>query len=309
MADRVARLLDSYVTFLVLGLVVGAAVAPVAMQAAAAPEGTIAVVPIEGGIDGQTAQRVGAMLRAAREDPSVKAVVIVANSGGGTAAASEALYLQVKRTAREMPVVASIDAIAASGAYYAVLPADRIYAKPSSAVGSVGVLAPSPNPAEPNEIITATGPNKLSGVDEREHKYNIERLQEAFLGAVMAQRGGKLSIPRSEVAEARIWVGIEASQNGLVDDIGGRQAAIQRAAKKAGLGDYRVAVLRPDNATYQFVSRSAYLASTAEDKRMISPWRYTGEGQSTVYLMMPASFFEIEDGGTQSDGEVPDGSS
>lgn len=301
MADRVARILNSYVTFLLVGVVVGAAVAPVALQAAALPDGTVAVVPIEGSIDGETANQVSAMLEQARQDPDVKAVVLVVNSGGGTAAGSEAMYLQVKRTARQMPVVASIDAIAASGAYYAVLPSEHIYAVPSSAVGSVGVLAPNPSPAEPNDLITATGPNKLSGVDDREHKYNLERLQEAFLGAVMANRGDELTIERRTIAQARIWVGIEAAQNGLVDEIGGRQAAIQRAARKAGLDDYRVKVLRPQNASYQFVSRSAYLASTAADKRMISPWHYAGEGQNTVYLMMPASFFEAE---ADEEGEV-----
>ncbi|MFB6222024.1 MAG: S49 family peptidase [Halolamina sp.] len=283
--------LRSYVTFLVVGLLVGAAVTPVAMDAVDEPEPTVAVIPLEGGITGSSAASTIAMLREARQNDSIQAVVLVVNSGGGTASASEELYLQVKRTANQMPVVTTVEGIAASGAYYAALPSDRIFVKPSSVVGSVGVLATAPTDLEPNDVVGATGPNKLSGYDKREFKYGLERLQEAFLGAVMANRGDELSIPRSEIAQARVWVGAEAVTNGLVDDIGGTEAAVRYAAKQAELGNYRSSELSTPTPT-EFVSQAAYLASDSPRKRLVSPWEYAGDAGVPVYLMVPGGLFE-----------------
>lgn len=296
MSDLLGRVRRSYLTFVVIGLVVGALLTPVAWSAAtgANVDGEVAVVPIEGSIDGASVSETTAALKQARADPDVKAVVLVANSGGGTAAASEELYLQVRRTAKEMPVYAAVDAAAASGAYYALMPAERIYAKPSSIVGSVGVLAPLPVDPEPNDIVAATGPNKLSGADEREFRYQLERLQEAFLGAVYAHRGDELELSRTELAEARIFVGATAVENGVVDEIGDREAAIRAAAADAGLDDYRVTVLR-GNGTVRFVSQAAYHASNAPEKRMISANYYTSDpGATPVILMMPADYVERE---------------
>ncbi|MFC7135516.1 S49 family peptidase [Halobaculum litoreum] len=73
------------------------------------------------------------------------------------------MYLQAKRTAAAKPLVASVDATAASGAYYTIAPADAVYVKPASVVGSVGVLATLPQELEPNDVVGTTGPNKLSG--------------------------------------------------------------------------------------------------------------------------------------------------
>lgn len=289
------RLLGSYVTFVVIGLLIGAMVAPVAHDATTGPDATVAVIPIEGSIDGQSVARATAALSEARRDDSVKAVVLVVNSGGGTAAASEELYMQVKRTAQEKPVVAAVDAAAASGAYYGIAPADRIYAKPSSIVGSIGVLAPLPPEVEPNDIIGATGPNKLAGADEREFHTQLERLQEAFLGAVMAHRGDELELAREDLAEARIYVGAQAVENGLVDALGDREAAVRDAAARADLSEYRVRVIRAGNEPVRFVSRSAYLASAAPEKRMVSPQLYVDEqGTTPLFLMMPASYVEAE---------------
>lgn len=285
------RVIESYATFVVLGLLVGVALSPVAWTATAAPDGTVAVVPVGGTIDGRTATNYGAMLQEAREDPSIEAVVLVVNSGGGSAAASEEMYLQTKRTAAEMPVVASVDAAAASGAYYTIAPSDHIYAKPSSIVGSIGVLAPTPPDLEPNSLVATSGPNKLAGADQREFYYTLESLQQAFVGAVVSQRGDRLSFDRAELKQARIYGGAQAAEGGLVDTIGDRQAAVRRAAEMAGISDPRVEVLRPENATQQFLSRGNYLASTAPNKTMVTPEYLIGDRQSpTVFLMVPPSY-------------------
>ncbi|SEA06944.1 protease-4 [Haloplanus vescus] len=295
MASRIrallARIARSYVLFVVIGLVVGLAVAPVAWDATST-EGTVAVVPVSGTIDGSTAAGVSSMLQQARADPDVKAVVLLVNSGGGGAAASEELYLQTKRTTNEMPLVTSVDASAASGAYYTIAPSDHIYAKPASTIGSVGVLATTPQELEPTDLVATTGPNKLTGGDDREFNYILESLGNAFVGAVFEQRGDELSLSRSELEQARIYSGTQAVQNGMADSIGGRQAAVEHAASEAGLDSYDVRVMRPDG-TARFLSRSNYVASTAPNKTMVSASYLYGESPSgPVFLMVPATYVE-----------------
>lgn len=281
---------DTYVLFVVLGLVVGAVLVPPVLDVAGGPDGTVAVVPIDGTIDGETATAYTAMLQRARQDPNVEAVVIVSNSGGGSAAASEEMYMATKRTAATMPVVTAVDAGAASGAYYTVAPSDRIYVKPSSFVGSVGVLAQLPPTVEPNDIIATTGPNKLTGGDAREFYHELELLQAAFLNAVYQHRGDELELSRSEVARAGTYVGVQAVENGLADAIGDREAAVRHAAELAGLDRYQVRVLRPDNLTAQFAIRGNYLASDAPDKEMVGPRYFLGQQPTgPTYVMVPAA--------------------
>jgi protease-4 len=295
MASRIravlSRIARSYVLIVVIGLVVGLSLAPVAWNATAT-DGTVAVVPLSGTIDGGSAAGVSSMLQQARNDPDVAAVVLLVNSGGGGAAASEELYLQAKRTAAEMPLIASVDAGAASGAYYTIAPSDHIYAKPASTVGSVGVLATAPQEVEPTTIIATTGPNKLTGGDDREFNYIVESLGTAFVGAVFEQRGDRLELSRTELEQARIYSGAQAVENGLVDSIGGRQAAVERAAEEADLDSYDVRVMRPDG-TVRFLSRANYIASTAPEKEMISPsYLYGEEPSGPVFLMVPAAYLE-----------------
>jgi protease-4 len=286
------RVLRSYVLFVVLGLIVGLVLAPVAFDLSSGPSDTVAVVPLEGSIDGASANAVSAQLDRARTDSSVKAIVIVANSGGGTAAGSETLYLASKRAAEAKPVVASVDAAAASGAYYTIAPADAIYTKPSSVVGSIGVRAPLPLDVEPNDLEGTTGPNKLTGYDQREFYYVLESLRRAFVGAVIESRGDRLTLSESEVSQAQIYSGGQAVGNGLADEIGDRNAAIEEAARRANLDSYRVRVYRPDGTT-TFVSRANYLASDAPDKELVPMSRYVSRDSGVpLFLMMPGGYFE-----------------
>lgn len=285
---RAAR---SYVLFVALGLVIGLTLAPVAWQAAES-EGTVAVVPVAGTIDGDTADSYGSMLRQARQDSDVKAVVLVVNSGGGSASASEQMYLETKRTAARMPVVTSVDAAALSGAYYTVAPSDRIYAKPSSLVGSVGVLATAPTDLEPNDLVATTGPNKLSGGDAREFYAILESLGNAFYNAVETSRGDRLELSRTELAQGRYWAGTQSVENGLADTIGGQQAAIAYAAEQAGLDEYDVKVLRPGGQS-RFLSRANYLAANVPNKTMVGPSYLLGEGGATPsFLMVAGSYLD-----------------
>ncbi|MFB6117041.1 MAG: S49 family peptidase [Halosegnis sp.] len=290
-----------YVVLVVAGLLVGVALAPVAVGVADRETPTVAVIPVEGGIDGTSAAALSEQVERARTDPSVKAVVLLVNSPGGAASASETQYLAVKRLAAEKPVVASVDGIAASGAYYTIAPADAIYVKPSSIVGSVGVIAPLPRKVEPNNLVGATGPNKVGTDSIRDFKYTLETLKNAFANAVVRSRGDTLELSRSEVTKAGLYSGVVAVENGMADRIGGRSAAVAAAADRAGLEEYTVEVYRPAGPT-QFVSQAAYVASTAPEKEIVSPAYLTGIGSSgstyATFLMVPPRIAYPSDDGT-----------
>jgi protease-4 len=284
---------DSYVVFVVLGVVLGAVLAPVAVGLASAPGGTVAVVYVDGSITGAQATSYSAQMEAARAEAD--AVVVVANSGGGSAPASEEMYMETVRTAEQMPVVAAVDAAAASGAYYAIAPAESIYVKPSSTVGSVGVVAQAPPQIEPNEQIATTGPNKLSGGDGREFLHGLATIQSAFLGAVYEHRADRLALERDELAEAATYTGLAAVENGLADSVGDRERAVDAAAAAADIEDPTVEVMRPSNARSTFLTQSAYLASDAPSRELtgVDVYREEGAGLPT-YLMVPAGVLGTE---------------
>lgn len=303
------RLALSWTLFVIAGVVVGLVIAPYAFTVATEPDGTVAVVPIEGGIDGPTAAEVTASLSEAQADDSIKAVVLVSNSPGGSASASETMYMEVARTAEQMPVVGYVDAMAASGAYYALAPSDHITAKPSSLVGSVGVFAVTPADPQPLDEVIATGPDKLSGGDERAWMHKTESLRHAFVGAVVEHRGDRLELSRAEVSEASLYTGGEAVNNGIVDDIGSLRDSVREAAARADLDDYDVEVLRPErdeNASAKFMTRTNYVASDDPDKELVSPSYFLGElgtDPAVPYIVMvPPSVFAA----TASDANATD---
>lgn len=228
------------------------------------------------------------MMMSAREDPDIDAIVLLVNSGGGSSATSEEMYLQTKRTTRRLPVVASVDASALSGAYFSITPADAIFVKPASTVGSIGVLVTLPTRVEPNDVIATTGPDKLTGADRLEIQYLLDSIHRAFLGAVITQRDRELSLTRAELSEGRIYSGAQAVEVGLADEIGGREAAIEEAARRAGLSEYQVQVMRPDSS--EFVSRNNYLASDTPQKEIIPADRLVSAGSAPVFLSIPQSY-------------------
>jgi len=228
---------QSYALVVVAAVLLSAILAPVAYDRATQPDGTVAVVTIEGPITSGSATAVQKDLREARENESIDAVVLNVDSPGGGAAASEQLYLSVQRTAAEMPVVASVTSTGASGAYYAMLPAEDIYVTPASIVGSVGVRAAAPGPSLPGEV--KSGPDKASATADQ-RRTQVETLQNAFVGSVMKHRSDDLDLSRTEVAHAKVYSGARAVDNGMADEIGSTQDAIRQAANAAGLDDYEV---------------------------------------------------------------------
>lgn len=282
----------SYIVIILLGIIIGLQIAPVVTNVATQPvSGSVAVVTISGGIDGSNAVSVAQRLQQARQDPDVEAVVLHINSGGGGAAASETMYLAVKRTAAEMPVIAYVDGMAASGAYYAAAPSDEIYVKPASLVGSVGVFFISPQPIPPLDRLVTTGPNKLTGADQREWYYKIEAVKRAFVGAVEAGRGDRLQLTTEELTYAKLYTGAEAVENGMADRIGGLESAMRRAAELADLTRWDVETYGYTG-TVTFVTRTNYVSATAEHKELVSPQYFIAPPEASVaptIVMLPPS--------------------
>jgi len=230
----------AYVVIVTVLVVLAAAVAPIAWNLGSSAGGdnpTVQVVTLRGGTTDANVNAVSDTLRNARNNDSVAAVVLRIDSPGGPVAPSEELYLAVNRTAAEMPVVAYVEGAAASGGYYGIAPADEIYVKPSSTVGSIGVIVQAPlSTVEQAEQVSGTyvrsGPDKAQ-IDQDRLREDLERLQRAFVGTVMTHRGDDLSLSREEVANGRTYLGTQAVQNGFADRIGDSEAAIEAAADRS----------------------------------------------------------------------------
>ncbi len=223
--------------------------------------GTVAIVYAEGVIvdgDGSLAEVGGArfarQLRRLRQDDSVKAIVLRVNSPGGSATAAEHIQREIRLARKEKPVIVSMGAYAASGGYWIATYADRIFAEPGTITGSIGVFGMQFDVQKLAGSVGVTFDSVKTGrfadtmtiarpksPDEMEiYQRMVDWIYEEFVGKVAESR----NLPRErvhEIAQGRVWSGAEALKLGLVDEIGGLDAAILHAAEKAGLGDgYRV---------------------------------------------------------------------
>lgn len=177
----------------------------------------------------------------ARERRDIRAVVIKLDSPGGAIAPSEELFLRLLDLKRTKPVVIAVDDLAASGGYLAAVTANHIYAKPSSLVGNVGAILFLPGaPSRPEETLVPTGPYKAEGATERMYINMLELAKETLVAMVISQRGERLRMAKEELAQGRVYIGLEAVRNGLVDAIGTDLDAIRTAASHARLRSYRV---------------------------------------------------------------------
>mgnify|MGYP003634842451 FL=1 len=204
-----------------------------------------------------------ALLRKARFDDKVKAVVLRIDSGGGSAFASEVIGQEISllREAGK-PVIASMGAVAASGGYWIAAPANEIWASPTTITGSIGIFGLL-HTAE-NSLATlglnvdGVGTTELAGLSSGLPLYQgltdkakdimqllIERGYTEFLTMVGSNRNMSVS-EVDEVAQGRVWTGSTALELGLVDKLGNFDDAIAAAAEKAGLTNYDVQVIKQE---------------------------------------------------------------
>ena len=194
--------------------------------------------------------RLTALLRELRQDESVKAIVLRVNSPGGSATASALIAREVALIRQKKPIIASMGSYAASGGYQISTYASRIFAAPSTITGSIGVFGLLPNVkalanqygitwdvvktaklADGNTIARPRTPQELAIAQQV-----VDRLYDQFLKLVSDSR----SIPKqkvAEIAQGRVWSGTAAKTLGLVDEMGGLEAAIQSAVEAAKLND------------------------------------------------------------------------
>ncbi len=187
------------------------------------------------------------------DDDDVKAVVIRVNSGGGDAFASEQIWHQVMELKKKKPVVVSMGGYAASGAYYMSAPASWIVAQPTTLTGSIGIFAVFP---DMSGLVTQKLGVKFDEVKTNRNSTFGNLMARPFNEeetAVMQQyvnRGYKLFRKRvadgrrlpvesvEKIAQGRVWLGADAIGLKLVDQLGGLNDAVAKAAKLAKLGEY-----------------------------------------------------------------------
>jgi protease-4 len=255
----------------------------------------VAVVVAQGEIvDGEQPQGMvggittSALIRAAREDDEVKALVLRVDSPGGSVFASEQIRREVELTkAAGKPVVVSMANVAASGGYWISMNADRIYADESTITGSIGIfglMIRAPRTLEKigvrSDGVTTTpwaGAFDMTRPLDEPTKQVIQSVIERGY----AQFIGKVAKARKQTTEAidanargRVWSGAQAKEKGLVDAFGGLQAAIDDAAARAKLGknDYRVDYIEePMSPFEQFISNLAGNSETQGLIRWASP--------------------------------------
>ncbi len=192
------------------------------------------------GIDENASQIITAYLSYARLNPEIKGVVVKLASPGGGASASEQLYHETARLREEKPVVMVMNGMVASGGYMMALGVNHSYAKTSTLVGNVGVVAGTGPifPPQVPEQIAFTGPYKLTGVSRRDWISDLDLLKEAFVLMVVRERGNKLKISGEEIASGKLYTGMEAVSLGLVDEIGSDTEAFAKVAELAGISNY-----------------------------------------------------------------------
>ena len=135
---------------------------------------------------------------------------------------------------REIPVVAVIDQLGASAAFRIALGTNYIYVKPASLVGSVGTAFRLPAGESIDERSYTTGPHKQTGSSTELYLEKLGLLHQEFVNSVIAERGEKLKMDTQSLSTGAVYVGLEALEYGLVDEIGSSNEAIKKAAGKRG---------------------------------------------------------------------------
>jgi protease IV len=227
---------------------------PVSRDKIAVVYGSGMILPGSGSEQTMGSDRIAAAIREARLDDSVKAIVFRINSPGGSALASDVILREVKLASEVKPVIASMGDLAASGGYYVACAADLIVASPKTITGSIGVFGVIPNMQElfneklgitfdnvkTNQFADLASVNRpLTRAERALIQESIEQVYDTFINHVAEGR----NIPTSMVdslGQGRVWSGVEALQNGLVDEYGGLAHAIAKAAEMAEIDAYRL---------------------------------------------------------------------
>ncbi len=214
----------------------------------------VAVLPVQGVIDGWAAERFRMFADQVVDDSSVKAVVLRVDSPGGGVTASDQIWYQVRRLRNAgLPVVASYGSVAASGGYYISCATDHIVAEPTCITGSIGVIAQTfifkdlmdKVGVEPVTLLSTDSPEKDFGnpwrawTDADRERY-VEMLDSAYAIFHERVRDGRRHVITevsrvNELADGSVYTATQALESGLVDSVGYLDDAIAMAENLAGM--------------------------------------------------------------------------
>lgn len=194
-------------------------------------------------------------IKKARINDNVKAIVIRVNSPGGVFQAADQMWREIALARKEKPVIASMSDYAASGGYYLAMGCDTIVARPTTITGSIGVFSvlfdlsqfmgdklgitsEEVKTGNIGEMTTVSRP--LTSMEKDIWQKQTDEVYETFTGKAAAGRSMKIE-DLKKIASGRVWTGLQAKDNGLVDVLGNFDDAIKIAADKAGISaDYKV---------------------------------------------------------------------
>ncbi len=193
----------------------------------------------------------------AEQDEDVAAIVVRINSPGGSALASDVIWREMMKVDESIPVIVSMGDVAASGGYYMASAGRYIFAEPTTITGSIGVFGVMfntekffKNKAAVNFDRVVTHPyadignsnRPMSEFEAKKIQGEVERVYKRFLDVVQEGRGYEKREDLENIAEGRVWSGTRAKEIGLVDELGGLDAAIRKAAEFAEVKSYKVAI-------------------------------------------------------------------
>jgi protease-4 len=226
----------------------------------------LAILPAEGSIamesggalesGGITARAINKTIRRLKNDDTIKAVVLRIDSPGGSALASDLIWHELRELQKKKPLVVSVGGMAASGGYYMSVAGDKIFAEPTSIVGSIGVFGGKivlgtaleefgvhtetfPASPDPGAAARAAAESPFTTWDDATREKvrdGMQSVYDLFISRVVEGR----KLPREkveEIAQGRIWSGKQGLERGLVDQLGGVTDAIRAARKLADLAD------------------------------------------------------------------------
>ncbi|RUA19005.1 MAG: signal peptide peptidase SppA [Flavobacteriia bacterium] len=192
-------------------------------------------------------------LQKATKNENVKAIVFRVDSPGGSALVSDIIWREMQLAKKVKPVVVSFGNVAASGGYYIGVGGDKIFAEPTTITGSIGVFGTIPNI---NELAKNVGINaEQVGTNQNSVDYSLfEPMDDSFRNVIQESieetygvflervaQGRNMSIAQVDsLAQGRVWSGVDAKANGLVDELGNLDDAIAAAAEMAGLDSYGI---------------------------------------------------------------------
>lgn len=224
-----------------------------------------------------------AEIRKIREDDDTKAMVLRVNSPGGSVLASDIIWREVELTQKVKPVIISMGEYAASGGYYISCPADQIVTTPTTITGSIGVfgimfnlekaarekLGITVDVVRTNPMADAGGMFRALTPAERLIMQNsIDSTYVRFVNLVA--QGRHISYEKvDDMASGRVWSGLQAIDNGLADKIGTIQDAINMAAEKAAITDYRIKTYPENDDSFGSLLKSVTSISTKYIKEVV----------------------------------------